>query len=216
MNDAFNKLCELFRKFPGIGPRQAKRFAFFLLTAEQSYCAELARRIEEMRREMAHCSRCFRFFEKRGVRRECGICADPERENGMLMVVATDTDLAAIENSGVFTGRYFVLGGTIPLVSAPAAGRVRLKELLALISAENKKKGLTEIILALSANTEGEYTADELRRQIAPLLVLPAQAGDSPIKISMLGRGLSTGSELEYADKETIKSALKNRASTNT
>ena len=209
MNDAFNKLCELFRKFPGIGPRQAKRFAFFLLTAEKSYCAELARRIEEMRREMAHCGRCFRFFERRGTRRECDICADPERENGTLMVVATDTDLAAIEKSGVFTGRYFVLDGTIPLVSA-VAGRVRLKELLALVSGEQKKKGLTEIILALSANTEGEYTADELRRALAPLLI------NSPIKISTLGRGLSTGSELEYADKETIKSALKNRASTNT
>ncbi len=209
MNDAFNKLCELFRKFPGIGPRQAKRFAFFLLTAEKSYCAELARRIEEMRREMAHCSRCFRFFERRGAGRDCGICADPERENGTLMVVATDTDLAAIEKSGVFTGRYFVLDGTIPLVSA-VAGRVRLKELLALVSGEQKKKGLTEIILALSANTEGEYTADELRRALAPLLI------NSPIKISTLGRGLSTGSELEYADKETIKSALKNRASTNT
>ena len=207
MNDAFNKLCELFRKFPGIGPRQAKRFAFFLLTAEKSYCAELSQRIEEMRREMARCSRCFRFFERRGASRECGICADPERENGMLMVVATDTDLAAIEKSGVFTGRYFVLGGTISLVSAPTSGMIRTKELLTLVSGEHKKKVLTEVILALSANTEGEYTADELRRSLTPLFI------GTSIKISTLGRGLSTGSELEYADKETIKSALKNRQS---
>lgn len=210
----FDKLTELFRQFPGIGPRQAKRFVYFLLSREPVFIAEFSRLTHALKKEVVQCKNCFRFFQR--VRAPlCPICADPNRANGELMVVAKDTDLEAIEKSGTYHGKYFVLGGTIPLIERKNADKLRLTELLALIehllhqrtSASHLRASapLKEVILALSANPDGEHTADELRTLLTPLLV------GSSIKISTLGRGLSTGSELEYADSETLKSALKNR-----
>ena len=215
--DSFNKLADLFRRFPGIGPRQAKRFVYFLLARDKSYLETLTRHIAALKREIGQCESCFRYFPKERSRTFCALCADKTRDDTLLMVVAKDVDVDAIEKSGTYGGRYFVLGGTIPLVKAKATGPVRVKELASLIgnrvnprtsasSNQRESAALKEIILALSLNTEGEYTADELRKSIAPLLT------GTLTKITTLGRGLSTGSELEYADKETLKSALKNRS----
>ncbi len=212
----FDKLTDLFRSFPGIGPRQAKRFVYFLLSRDKAYLEELNEIISNLKDAIAQCRECFRFFQKKNGTSLCSVCADPNRANGELMVVAKDTDLEAMEKSGTYQGKYFVLGGTIPLLEGKSSEKLRIKELLIRISRASDSRNLREsdarnfslreIILALSANTEGEYTSDELRKQITPLL-----AG-TPVKITTLGRGLSTGSELEYADKETLKSALKNRS----
>ncbi len=205
MSDSFNKLIELFRRFPGIGPRQAKRFAFFLLTKDAGYLSELTRHLSELKKDTAHCAHCFRFFQKRDKESACLLCRETSRSNDTLMIVATDTDLESVEKSGGFAGRYFVLGGTVALLETKPVPPLRLKELTARVSKEIKKGELKEVIFALSANPDGEHTADALRAVLVPLLTTAA------VKISTLGRGLSTGSELEYADAETLKSALKNR-----
>ncbi len=205
MSDSFNKLIELFRRFPGIGPRQAKRFAYFLLTKDSGYLAELTRAVAELKKDTARCEECFRFFQKRGKESSCLLCRETNRGNDTLMIVATDTDLESVEKSGGFAGRYFVLGGTIALLDTKPQAPLRLKELEQRIRKDLKTGELKEIIFALSANPEGEHTADALRATLAPLIA------NTTIKISTLGRGLSTGSELEYADAETLKSALKNR-----
>lgn len=205
MSDSFNKLIELFRRFPGIGPRQAKRFAYFLLTKDAGYLAELTRHLGELKKETSICAACFKFFQKHAAEKECLLCRETNRSNDTLMIAATDTDLESVEKSGGFAGRYFVLGGTVTLLDAKPQVPLRLKELEQRIRKELKTGELKEIIFALSANPEGEHTADALRATLAPLL-----AGTA-VKISTLGRGLSTGSELEYADAETLKSALKNR-----
>jgi recombination protein RecR len=132
------------------------------------------------------------------------VCGDIARNQKILLVVARDSDLDAIEKSGSYKGKYFVLGGTIPILEKEPEKRVALRELVARAAAL-AEKGLAEIVLALSANTEGENTANEAARALAPL------AKKRGIKISTLGRGLSTGSELEYCDSETLKNALKNR-----
>ncbi len=201
---SFEKLVELFRQFPGIGPRQAKRFGYFLLTKDAEYLKALTKHIAELTKETVRCADCLRFFGRRGTATLCTVCADKDRDDSELMVVATDTDLDAIEKSNGFHGRYFVLGVTIPLLEKKTETKPRLKELCLRVTKGVKTGALKEIILGLSANPEGEHTGDELRRVLTPLL--------SPsIKISTLGRGLSTGSELEYADAETLKQALTHR-----
>jgi recombination protein RecR len=115
------------------------------------------------------------------------------------MIVEKDQDLMAVERAGSFKGRYFVLGGVLTL---SGKGFIREKELKQHLE-KKLKEGLKEIVLALSATTEGEHTSDYVRSLLAPYREL--------LRISMLGRGLATGSELEYSDAETLRAALQNR-----
>ncbi len=200
--DTFNKLTDLFRQFPGIGPRQAKRFVYFLLSREPSFLEELTDHISTLKRDIVQCTECYRFFAKRTSAPLCPICSDKSRATGELMVVAKDTDLEAMEKSKTYEGKYFVLGGTIALIEKKNGDVLRIKELISRVEKEVKAGTVKEVILALSANPDGEHTADELRTLLTPYNVA----------ISTLGRGLSTGSELEYADAKTLKNALKNRS----
>lgn len=202
---AIQKLIEKFRRFPGIGPRQARRFVYFLLNQPPEYLRGLTEEIENLKQEIATCSRCFRFFPNE-ARKEliCQICRDRNREPVRLMVVARDIDIDAIEKSHLYNGYYFVLGGEVPILDPNPETKVRAKELESAVK-KQLKDGLKEIILGLNLNSEGEYTADYLTKVLTPLC---QKAG---LKISHLGRGLSTGTELEYSDSETLKSALANR-----
>lgn len=198
--NTLSRLTELFTHFPGIGPRQAKRFVYYLLTRDTRTLSELSRLIEELKRVVHHCKRCQRFFanEKREL---CDICSDNNREQTVLMIVEKDVDFENIERTKLFEGLYFILGGSIPILEKEPEKRVRLKELKKRV----EEQGLTEIILALSANPEGDNTAVYLTEFLQPL------TSEKAIKLSRLGRGLSTGTELEYSDAETIRNALKNR-----
>jgi len=131
------------------------------------------------------------------------MCENPERDRTLLAVVANDTDLLAMERSGTYRGRYFVLGGTVSLASEKMSG-LRLRELVAYIP-KLAKAGLKEIILAFPANPEGDATSIRLKEELASL------AKEYSLAVTSLGRGLSTGSEIEYADPDTIKSALDSR-----
>ncbi|KKW21145.1 MAG: Recombination protein RecR [Parcubacteria group bacterium GW2011_GWF2_50_9] len=207
--NALTKLTELFRGFPGIGPRQARRFVYFLLSEEKSYLDELVRLIASLKKEAAQCAQCFRFFaETGGGKREalklCSICADASRNRNELMVVSSDADLEAMERSGVYRGTYVVIGGTLSLIPRKNGEKLRLKELQKRAQSGAKIGTLKEVILAFAANPDGEHTSEEIKKMLSGF----------PIRISMLGRGLSTGSELEYADTETLTSALKNRSAT--
>lgn len=199
--DSLERLGELFERLPGIGPRQARRFVYFLLQAEPELRKELAVGIENMGGTVRHCPECARYHD--GSNPVCGLCANQNRDDNTLLVVPTDADLRAIEQSGSYRGRYFVLGGTISLA---ANKQPNLRE-KAMVEAAQKRseKGLTEIILAFPANPEGDVTADHVRTVLSPI------ANEKNITVTMLGRGLSTGSELEYADPATIQSALANR-----
>lgn len=198
--DPISKLAEYFREFPGIGPRQAKRFVYFLLTRNASYLDEISRLILSIKKSIRVCSSCFRFYQD-GDSKICHICSDTNRDQNQLMVVTRDVDFEAIEKSKSYSGLYFILGGTIPILDKEPEKRVRLNELLEKI----KASGFKEITLSLNANAEGEHTADFIRDYIKEKI------SDRDIPIFILGRGLSTGTELEYSDSDTIKSALENR-----
>lgn len=208
------RLTEIFRHFPGIGPRQAQRFVYHLLNRPTRDIEELARLIQEVKKTVRQCADCFRYFPADDIAyngdpraavsaAKCSICADPKRDETIIMVVSRDADLDAIEKSGVYKGKYFVLGGSIPILENEPEKRVRLAELMSRIGGLKK---LAEIVISLSATPEGDHTADFLRSALEKKLGSKAE-----IKISTLGRGLSTGSELEYADSDTIRSALENR-----
>ena len=121
------------------------------------------------------------------------------------MIVARDVDFEAIEKSHSYLGYYFILGGTVPILEKEPDKKIRAKELLALTK-KRGADGLKEIIVATSVNPEGENTFEYVEKLLSPVT---RQFG---IKFSGLGRGLSTGTELEYSDSDTIKNALKNRS----
>ena len=196
--DPLSVLVEKFVRFPGIGPRQAGRFVQFLLRSSPQYRRELANAILGLS-STRRCTSCMRFHT--GEDDTCAICSSPERDPSLLALVASDTDLDALEKSGAFRGTYFVVGGTISLATERAS-ILRERELLDSIP-KRIDQGLREIILAFPANPEGDYTASVLRSII--------MGGFPGVVVSMLGRGLSTGSELEYADPDTLKSALSGR-----
>ncbi|HVU06179.1 MAG TPA: toprim domain-containing protein [Candidatus Paceibacterota bacterium] len=202
--DHLNRLHDLFKQFPGIGPRQAKRFVYFLLATSEGYRSALAKEITELAARVTVCTSCYRFFDHKNIHqtdRLCAVCRDGSRDKESLMIVAKDVDLDAIEKSKVYQGYYFVLGNTLSLVEKDPESKIRTKELILAVE-RRVKAGLKEVILALSLNSEGENTREFVENYIAPIV------NAHKLKVSILGRGLSTGTELEYSDAETIKNAL--------
>jgi len=200
--DYIEELARALTRFPGIGPRQGKRFVYYLLAVPANERAKLAELIASLGKNVRQCPECLRFFNGNTATAICNYCSDKTRGNAQLMLVEKDQDLAAIERAGTYRGRYFVLGGVLTL---SGKGAIREKELLRNVE-KRLKNGLKEIVLALSATSEGEHTADCVRELISPWR--------DNLKISELGRGLATGSELEYSDPETLRAALSNRKET--
>ena len=121
------------------------------------------------------------------------------------MVVEKDIDLNNIESANSYNGLYYVLGGLVPPIGAKLPEEVRMKELFEKVKQMTMSKNLKEIILAFSATKEGENTEQYIKSILEPIVQ------KYPFKISLLGRGLSTGTELEYADRDTLKNALRRR-----
>ncbi len=199
MNEA-EKLATLFEKFPGIGPRQARRFVYFLLKSGNEYRANLEQAVHDLTQNIHQCKDCQRYYASNG-NNVCGLCDNTSRTSSQLLIIEKDADLDSIEKSEAYSGKYFVLGSGVKLTDD--SGKVpRQAQLLSQIANQQE---LTEIIIAMPTTTEGEHTAQTLINTIRPL------TDERNITITMLGRGLSTGAELEYADSATLKSALESR-----
>jgi len=203
--NAIDKLSELFKRFPGIGSRQAKRFVYFLLTQEGPFLEELARHIIELKKEVSQCELCYRYFTGDGSTKRCGICSDPHTDTSLLLVVEKDVDLENVRKTGVYQGRFFVLGGSLPILEQEPAQKIRAKELVDRVK-QGIREGLKEVIVALSVNPEGENATQYVKKILEPF----AQKGG--LKVTALGRGFSTGTEVEYSDTDTLRSALGNRS----
>jgi len=190
------KLINLFSKFPTVGPRTAARFVFYLLKLPKEETDVLVAAISELKNNVKTCKLCFKSFEDEGDL--CEICRDTRKDKSLLCIVSSETDLMVIDKTKKYTGLYFILGGTISALKKIDVGKLRIKEL------EERVKGdasIKEIILAINPTTEGEATVLYLERILRPYNK----------KISRLGRGLPLGAELEYADEETLSSALDSR-----
>jgi len=164
---------------------------------------DLLKEIIILKKNVKMCSFCFNPFE--GESELCQICKNPSREKNLLCVVEKESDLISIEKTKKYNGLYFVLGGTVSTLKKEEIEKLRVKELIERIKNPEKfgilNAKFQEIILATNQTTEGEATALYLERVLKPL----------SLKISRLGRGLPVGAELEYADEETIGSALEGR-----
>src|SRR6185369_12891223 len=183
--DIIDKLAEIFKEFPGIGERQARRFVYFLMYKNSAYAENLNSLIMELKKEVSQCKECFRFFIfNKGKEKLCDICANPNTDSSTLLVVEKDSDLESVRKSRVYNGKYFILGGLVPIIEKTTKSRVRIEELKQKMQRE---KNLKEIILAFSLSPQGDHTDSYVREQIADI------TKKSGIKISSLGRGLSTG-----------------------
>ncbi len=197
MDDQLNRLAKLFLKFPGIGTRQAKRFAYFVLSQPESYVSLLADTLKKAR-SLAHtCKRCERVFE--GAPGRCAICSDASRQQDTIMVVEKSQDIDSITKTD-YRGLFFVLGGLIPIVQKEVLSGTNIQRLLDRVATE--KDILAEIILAFPITPNGEHTDTVVREALAPF---------PKLRVSSLGRGLSTGAELEYADAASLSASLKKR-----
>jgi len=193
------KLINLFSKFPTVGPRTAARFVFYLLRFKKEELEELTSSLKELREKTKICQFCFKAFEGEGEL--CEICRDKERDKSLLSVVEKEQDLASLEKTKKYKGRYFILGGLVSALKKEENKELRTKELLERV----KKQEVKEIILAINPTTEGEATCLYLERLLKPFGAAQGK------KISRLGRGLPVGAELEYADDETLGAAFEGR-----
>lgn len=197
-------LEQFFLRFPGIGPRQAKRFVYHLINQSDSYIRDFINSISEMKKSSHRCESCQRLYidehNTKMQSKRCGICSSQNRDITSLMILSKESDLENVEKSGAYKGLYFVIGGMIPLMETEYDKYIRLSRLIHRIKTD---QNIHEIIISLSLNREGENTASVLRDEIKKI--------NTSIRIYELGRGLSTGSEIEYADTSTIESALKNK-----
>lgn len=197
----FDKIVELLRELPGIGPRQARRFAYFFLSKDIAYLQELSKTLLLVKESFSQCNSCLRFFKKTG-KPTCPTCLDDSRTKNELMLVAKDIDFENIEKSGAYQGYYFILGNLLPLTAKDASKNPRIDILKKKLANQGKVK---ELVFALSATVEGDHTEEILSHELKDI------ASEKGIKFLKLGKGLSTGVELEYADKDTIAGALKNK-----
>lgn len=181
-------------RLPGIGPKSAQRIAFHLLKAETIDAQRLANAIVDMKSSVSFCDRCFNISEGS----ECEICGDPKRDDHVICVVEEPKDIAAIEKTGAFRGRYHVLQGSINMLEGVGPEQLKIKELAHRLAAED----ITEVILCTNPNIEGETTA----AFIASKVLQPFD-----IKVTRLASGLPVGGDLEYADELTLGRALEGR-----
>jgi recombination protein RecR len=202
----FEKLEKLFTKFPGIGRRQAKRFAYFIVQSNPDYIAELQESITGTKKTVKLCPVSFQYFTTEDPTVTTSpIVRDETRDHSIIMLVEKDQDIEAFEKSQTYHGQYFVLGSLNYLLDTEIDQSTRVHALLALIEKRAKESGITEIIFALPANPDGDRISQTLQEKMAAL------QERFNFRISQLGRGFSTGAEVEYADAETLNSALENR-----
>jgi len=186
-------LIEALTKLPGIGKKTASRLTFHILRNSPSEAQELARAILDVKEKIRLCSVCFNLTDED----PCRICQDERRSGEILCVVEGPNDLIAIENTGVFNGRYHVLHGTISPLEGVGPDHLRMKELLERL----QKEKISEVILANNPTVEGGGTALYLIDLIKPL----------GIKITRIAYGIPMGSEIEYSDGMTLSKALEGR-----
>jgi recombination protein RecR len=181
------------KRMPGIGEKSATRLAFHLLGAPESQVEELAQAIERLQKEVVLCAGCYDLTD----RSPCEICRDERRDPSLLCVVEEPADLAAIEKSGRFRGRYHVLGGAFAPIDGIGPDELRIAEL-----EEKVKTGeIQEIVLATNPNSEGDATAHYIGERLRPL----------GVTLTRIAYGMPLGGDLEYADHVTVGICIDNR-----
>ncbi len=192
---ALEKLIDELGKLPGVGPRTAERYAYFLLKNDKTKSQSLAAALERLHDSIKLCPKTFTLISS--DEEISPLYSDPKRDKQIIAVVAEPFDVVALEKTSYFRGTYHVLGGLISPIDGMTPERLRIKELVARVNDDKAK----EVILATNASVEGETTALYIQQQLA----------DCAVKITRLARGLPIGVDLEYADQITLTRALEGR-----
>ncbi len=187
------RLIALLAKLPGMGPRSARRATLALLKRREQLLTPLAQALADAAERVKTCSVCGAL----DTRDPCAVCADPERDAGMICVIEEVGALWAMERGGSFRGRYHVMGGLLSALDGVGPDALRVGSLVARAEAAE----VTEVILALPATVDGQTTAHYLAERLAPC----------GVTISMIARGVPVGGELDWLDDGTIAQALRAR-----
>ena len=196
---ALEKLVHELSRLPGVGPKTAQRLAYFVLQSKDSYAEKLSESLLRVQTEVHTCPRCFNYTD----RELCRFCEDPHRNNETLCLVEEPSDVARIESSGAYRGRYHVLHGVISPLEGITAKDLKINELLKRID-ESHQEGhqpIKEIIFAFDADLEGDTTALYLAKTLQGL----------NLKISRIAHGIPIGSDIDFIDDRTMGRALENR-----
>lgn len=187
------RLVAALKRLPGIGEKSATRLAFYLLGAQDAQVHELAQAIDRLKQEIVLCEVCFDLTDQS----PCEICRDPKRDTSTLCVVEEPADLAAIDKSGRYRGRYHVLGGTLSPIDGVGPSELRIAELEKRVG----EGGIEEVILATNPNAEGDATAHYVSDRLQ----------STGIKLTRIAYGMPLGGDLEYADPVTIGISMDHR-----
>jgi len=192
---ALSDLIEAFGILPGVGPRTAERYAYYLLRHDNNNARELADKITKLGNGIGYCEKTFALVPK--GQKLSDLYTDPRRNKQIIAVVSEPFDIVALEKTNEFHGTYHVLGGLVSPIDGIHPENLNIDALLKRIK-EDKVK---EVILALNASVEGESTS----------LYIQSQIKQPNVKVTRLARGLPIGVDLEYADQITLIRALENR-----
>lgn len=192
---ALQNAIDAFGSLPGVGPRTAERYAYYLLKRDAAAAHKIADALNELPGGIGYCRKTFALVP--AGQDLSDLYTDPRRDKTVIAVVAEPFDIVALEKTAQFGGTYHVLGGLVSPIDGVGPEQLHISELITRID-EDK---VTEIILATNASVEGESTALYIQQQI----------GDRDVIVSRLARGLAVGVDLEYADQITLGRALENR-----
>ena len=192
-NKLFENLVNAFRKLPGVGKKTAERYALHILSSTEKEVKEFVGTISGVRSQIKRCSECQDFSETD----PCSICDSTERDGGLLCVVEKPSGVIAIERSGAFRGKYYVLNGLVSPLDGIGPEELGLSRLFHKVVT----KGVKELIIATSATSEGEATAMYIAHQLKPL----------GIKVTRIAHGVPMGAGLELTDDYTLRQALEGR-----
>jgi recombination protein RecR len=187
------KLIEQFSRLPGIGQKSATRVALYILKSQRELAETLAKRLIEVKDNIDLCSTCFNLTDEN----PCSICSDQNRANGIICIVEGPGDQLAIEESGIFKGRYHVLHGVLSPLDGIGPEDLKIGELLDRLDREQ----IEELILATNPTTEGEATASYLAKILT----------DKGLKLTRIALGVPMGGDLKYMDSMTLRHSLKSR-----
>jgi len=198
MADPIRRLVQELARLPGIGEKTATRLAFHLIRTNRQQIRDLAQALLDTTEKIRLCSVCMNMTEDD----PCAMCTDPRRDPDIICVVATPSDLIAIDRGGHFRGRYHVLHGLLSPLEGIGPDDIRLAELVRRLGTTAVAHSVREVIIATSPSVDGEATAMFIARTLKPL----------GIQVSRIATGLPVGGELEYSDQATIARALAGRA----
>ena len=192
---SFERLVTAFRRFPGIGPKQAERLSLYVLRAHGAEIEELSAALKNAKTGIRMCRQCFDYTEEE----LCPICSDKGRDAGIICVVEGPQDISAVEKTRVFNGQYHVLHGSISPIDGIDQNGIKARELI-----ERVKKSagvIKEVLVATNPDTEGESTA----------LYLASVLKDMVPRVTRIAYGVPLGGDLDYTDEMTLGYAVKGR-----